>query len=254
MRVMTLNIWNYTRPWEKRRSLLAQLIEDFHPDVVALQETRHDWRYERGKGQGDQLAEVTGYHPTTVVAQVYIPILRVDEGLTLLTKNEPIATMYRKLTLHSHEREDENRRVCLGLTLTRENKRIHVFNTHFSLSPVARMTNAVESFRFVQEQSAGEPAFMMGDLNAEPDSPPIRFLSGECETHGEAGSFVDCWAEANPQNPGYTYASFEPTRRIDYVFGMNLPNGVLHADVVGSEPLDGVFPSDHMAVVVDAEI
>jgi endonuclease/exonuclease/phosphatase family metal-dependent hydrolase len=254
MRVMTYNIWNYTRPWEKRRDLIARLIKDVGPEVVALQETRHDWRHERGTGQGEQLAEMTGYHPTTVVAQVYIPILRVDEGLTLLTKEKPINSAVCELTLHPHEREDENHRVCQGITLMHDSKRVHVFNTHFSLSPVARVTNAVESARFVREQSEGEPALMMGDLNAEPDTPAIGFLLGKQEIDGEAGGFTDRWVAANGEDPGFTYASSHPVRRIDYVLGMNLPNGVQKAEVVGSEPVDGVFPSDHLGVVVDVPI
>src|SRR6059058_5990073 len=130
---MTLNIWNYNRPWDLRRQVLVDVISTHDPDVVALQETRHDWRFERGRGQGEQLAERTGYHPTSAIAQVYMPLLRVDEGLTILTRQPPVDVEVRRLTQHRQERHDENRRICLAVRMEIDGKQAHIFDTHFSL-------------------------------------------------------------------------------------------------------------------------
>jgi endonuclease/exonuclease/phosphatase family metal-dependent hydrolase len=251
MKVMTFNIWNYTRPWKERRELIAGLIEQYRPHAVALQETRHDFRYERGKGQGEQLAELTGYHATAAVGQVYLPILRVDEAVTILTLEPPKRRVERELARLPRERADENRRVCVGVLLKVDARDVYVFDTHFSLSSRARMLNAVEISRFIRDVSEGSPAVVMGDLNAEPDADPIRFLSGAFSYAGETGDFFDCWTVARPNDEGFTYASFEPVRRIDYVFARNFPATGITAEIIGSESKDGVYPSDHLGIVVD---
>lgn len=237
-----------------RRRLIADLITSLQPDVVALQETRHDFRFEGGKGQGEQLAALTGYHPTIAVAQVYIPLARVDEGLTILTRGTPQRTMLQPLTQFPQERMDENHRICLGVTIEAEGREIDIYDTHFSLSPVARRHNAREVARFAAAESGSRPMLVMGDLNAEPDEAAIRFLVGEEEINGQRADFVDCWMLANPAQPGYTYASFDPVKRIDYVLGRNLPGGVAAAEVVGRDAVDGIYPSDHLGIAVDVPL
>lgn len=251
MKLMTINIWNYNRNWRLRRERIAGLIAEHRPDVLALQETRHDWRYERGRGQGEQIAELTGYHAVSRVAQVYMPVLRIDEGLTTLTRRPPIEVVECHLTMHPRERADENQRICLGVTVELEHSRVDVYNTHFSLSTVARRTNALEVARFVKEHSAREPAFLMGDLNAGPDTQPIRFLVGEESFDGETADFVDCWVQANPKTPGYTDPSWEPIGRIDFILGRNLPKPVRRVLLVGGDAPDGVYPSDHLGLVCE---
>jgi endonuclease/exonuclease/phosphatase family metal-dependent hydrolase len=251
MKVMTFNIWNYTRPWKARRELIAGLIEQHRPHAVALQETRHDFRYERGKGQGEQLAEMTGYHATVAIGQVYLPILRVDEAVTILTQERPERTVERALTRLPRDRADENQRVCVGVQLHLNGHEIYVFDTHFSLSAPAQLSNAVEITRFIKGVSGSLPAVVMGDLNAEPDADSIRFLHGAHSHEGETGDFFDCWTAAHPEDRGFTYASFGPVRRIDYAFARNLaPTGV-SAEMVGGESKNGIYPSDHLGMVVN---
>jgi endonuclease/exonuclease/phosphatase family metal-dependent hydrolase len=248
---MTLNIWNYNPPWKERRALIVDLIKHHQPDVVALQETRHDFRFERGKGQGDQIAELTGYHPTFAVGQIYFPFPRVDEGLTVLTRQRPAHLAVTQLTMHRKERADQNQRVCLCVGVPVDGKSFYIVDTHFSLSALARRTNALEAARFVTEQAQDGTAVLMGDLNAEPDAAEIRFLTGQEPLEGQTAAFVDCWTIAHPDALGYTYASFDPVRRIDYVLGLNLPAGVKRAEIVGGGASHGIYPSDHMGIVVD---
>ena len=254
MKVMSFNIWNYTRPWPLRRKLIADLIRSHQPDVISLQETRHDFRFESGLGQGDQLAELTDYTPTFMLGQVYFPILRVDEGVTTLTREAPRKVMRLDLSMLPHEREDQNQRVCLGVRVMGDQGEVDIYNTHWSLSARARERNAVEVTRFIVQESQDRPTLVMGDFNAKPDTLPIRYLVGDASIDGASGDFVDCWLAANPGQPGFTYASFDPVRRIDYMMGRNLPRGVRNAKVIGSEPVEGVYPSDHMGILVELDL
>jgi len=257
VRCLTLNVWNYSGPWKERRRAIASIIQQHLPDVVALQETRHDFRYERGRGQAEQIAELTQYIPTWTLGQVYVPILRVDEGVSFLTRVPPSAVTTRHLTRNRHERDDENQRLCLGLTLPRARGSVHVFNTHFSMSAPARGQNAREVFEFVKDQSGSEPAILMGDLNSEPHTPEIRFLIGEevlAGTPPPAGDFQDCWTALHPHEPGFTYGSGTPVRRIDYVLARNVATSPRSAEIVGAAMVNGVYPSDHMGLLVEFDL
>lgn len=251
MKCMTFNIWNYTRPWKQRQEMIADIIGHHRPDVVALQETRHDWRYERGKGQGEQLAESVGYRATVAVGQVYVPLLHVDESLTILTLEEPLRTVRKNLTMLPHEREDENQRVCVGVVVGSAAGPVWVFNTHFSLSARARVSNAMEVTAFIHETAGEAPSLLLGDLNSEPDEHAIRYLRGELSIDGLTGDFSDCWLAGRPGDPGYTYASSQPVRRIDYVLARNLRKPVMFAERLGDESRGGTFASDHLGVIVE---
>jgi endonuclease/exonuclease/phosphatase family metal-dependent hydrolase len=161
--------------------------------------------------------------------------------------------MFRELTQLHDEREDENRRICLGVTIRSGEGWVNVFDTHFSLSPRARLLNARETARFIDEYGE-EPSFLFGDLNCEPDTAPIQFLVGNLEYEGERTDFVDCWTSLRPDDPGYTYGSFDPVRRIDYALCRNAAPGLLDARVVGGEAHDGVFASDHMGILIDVNL
>ena len=54
---------------------------------------------------------------------------------------------------------------------------------------------------------------------------------------------------------GFAAADFEPDRRIDYVFvGYPRDHGrgqTVHAELIGTEPVAGVWPSDHFGVAAD---
>ena len=106
------------------------------------------------------------------------------------------------------------------------------------------------------------PPVLLGDFNAAPDSDEIRFLRGLTSLDGRSVYFADCWAAA-AAGPGYTYdrknpyalRSHEPSNRIDYIF-VRGPDAHLRGEPIAArlaldEPVGGVWPSDHFAVVAD---
>jgi endonuclease/exonuclease/phosphatase family metal-dependent hydrolase len=108
----------------------------------------------------------------------------------------------------------------------------------------------------------GPPPVILGDLNADPDSDEMRYLRGLATLAGTSVFFADCWS-ATREDKGYTYdrknpyalRSREPSRRIDYIF-VRGPDGHLRgeplsAELAMNEPVDGVWPSDHFAVVAE---
>jgi endonuclease/exonuclease/phosphatase family metal-dependent hydrolase len=211
--------------------------------VIGLQEARHDFRFERSRGQGEQLAADTGYVVTEALAQVYVPFLRVDEGLVILSRERPIDTVVARLGRLTDERQDENRRICLGARLRQDDAEVDFYTTHFSLGPRARLNNAAEVIAFIEQHSAGRPAILTGDLNALPESPEILLLREH---------FTDVWATSSRET-GLTYPAHGPVRRIDYIFASNVQS-VHSVALVGSDAENGVYPSDHLGIVADLDL
>ena len=75
--------------------------------------------------------------------------------------------------------------------------------------------------------------------------------------------FHDAWGGAGGEGPGYTWdndnpyasAKFEANRRIDYILvGWPEARGAGHivdCRIAGNEPVGGVWPSDHHAVLAE---
>jgi len=91
LRVLTMNIWLRSDPWEQRLALLRRGLADLAPDLVGLQEVV---RVDDGD-RLDQLArlrEETGYHASTTFssdAPKATGILRAEAPLRARTVPEP---------------------------------------------------------------------------------------------------------------------------------------------------------------------
>ena len=100
-----------------------------------------------------------------------------------------------------------------------------------------------------------------GDLNAEPDSSAVRYLTGLASLDGESVYLQDAWRLAGDGGPGTTWSNRnphaaldqEPERRLDYVLsgfhGTTGKGRPIECRVVATEPIVGVWPSDHFGVL-----
>jgi hypothetical protein len=88
---------------------------------------------------------------------------------------------------------------------------------------------------------------------SDPPVPKLVFhdaweVAGQASASSATGA---TWTNANP----YARLDLEPDRRIDYVLvGWPKTGGVGHVTscrVEGLEPVDGVVPSDHLAVLAE---
>jgi endonuclease/exonuclease/phosphatase family metal-dependent hydrolase len=108
------------------------------------------------------------------------------------------------------------------------------------------------------------PPIVGGDFNADPDADEIRMMTGATTLPVEKQVFIDAWRAAGTGTPGYTWSHAnpytimdpEPERRLDYVF-VGYPRDddaggqVMTCAVEGTQPVDGVQPSDHYAVLAE---
>jgi endonuclease/exonuclease/phosphatase family metal-dependent hydrolase len=264
LRVLTWNLWHRFGPWEARRPAIAATLARLDADVVCLQEVWADTEVEFAA----ELADGLGFH------QVYgsrLDFEGVRFGNAILSR-WPI-TGSDVLALPSRA-DTEELRTCVRADVAGPRGALQVFSTHlnwrFDQSGVRQdQVRSICTFVDSSKPEGGRayPPILCGDFNADPDSDEIRMLTGRSdppvrklvfhdawEVAGEASASSATgatWSNANP----YAKRDLEPDRRIDYVFvGWPKAGGAGHVTtctVEGLEPVDGVVPSDHLALLAE---
>jgi endonuclease/exonuclease/phosphatase family metal-dependent hydrolase len=261
IRILDLNIWNYNEPWPGRRDLIQDLILDTDPDIVALQEIRYrDWTLDP-RHQADQiLAGLPGYAAVWYPAHYWPPASRESlgekewEGLAILSRHPIVDQAVLQLSRAPEDPRDHFQRLVQGAQVRTPAGPFWLFNTHYPLSAPARERVAVESRDFCVQTAGNVPFALVGDLNAEPQDPPICTLTGHAERDRNTSPLLDAWVARHPADPGYTYPAWGPTKRIDYVF---LPSTVAIQEiaVVGAVPSrETVSASDHCGLLATLHI
>lgn len=258
-RVVTANIWNRGGPWLERLPLLRAGLLDLDPDVVGLQEVL---AMPGQPSQADEIFAGTGWH-------IYnAPAWHLGGGLTF---GNAIASKHR---LHDTETialptpAGLDTRSIAFARVDAPHGPMPVFVTHLTVQAhlghvrcqqVKVLAHAVAGRAPIE----GPPPVVIGDMNAAPDSDEMRYMRGLTGLGGDCVYFADCWIVAGDGSPGLTYdranpyalRSREPSQRIDYIFvrgpDRNLRGEPISARLALDTPTNGVWPSDHHAVVAE---
>jgi len=221
---------------------IAEVIAEYQPDVVALQEVDIHWG-ERSHFQDQVRILEEKLEMNSFFGEIYnfeseeedIPSRQF--GLAVLSKTDIIHQENHLLSRLSTQSEKPGLQLMPGfpeITIEKEGIEIHIFNTHLDYrgDPMVRIAQVEETLEIMD--SANGPMILAGDLNARPNAPELSPLFNRLE---------DMWAQKEP-DPGYTFPSDQPDRRIDYI----LHSGhfrVTDAFTVQTEA------SDHLPVVAD---
>ncbi|MDY9919028.1 MAG: metallophosphoesterase [Proteiniphilum sp.] len=202
---------------------IGKLIIDINPEVVGLQEVDSVVVRSGNIDILQLLSEQTGMYATFGYSILHDG---GKYGNGVLTREKPIAV--KKIALPGAKEA----RTALIVELDK----YVVVNTHLSLTNEERLesvkiiTDAVEIY--------DKPVFLMGDLNATPDSEPITFLQ-------------DKWQIlSNPKQP--TSPSVNPRSTIDYILGYTA-KGETYAKY-RAHVIDEQVASDHRPLFVDIRL
>jgi endonuclease/exonuclease/phosphatase family metal-dependent hydrolase len=260
VRVLTWNVWGRNGPWEQRVDAIAAVLANEEPDVVCLQESWCD-------GEGGSLATTLGQRlalhavdgerrgepPTIGNAVLSRWAVRSSEThwLPRLDGGQPTRTLVRVEV-----------DAPIGVVP------VHCVHLEWPYDASAtRIAQVAAVMRFIAERradpGAGHPPVLAGDLNAVPDADEVRLLTGRTPGPTPGLVFQDAWEVAGDGGRGATWSRANPyrvdaawpERRVDYVmvaWPRPQPLGnPARCRVVGVEPVDGLQPSDHYAVVAD---
>jgi endonuclease/exonuclease/phosphatase family metal-dependent hydrolase len=265
LRVLSWNLWWHHGPWEARLPAILDAVAALDPDVACFQEVWVD------EATGDSLAARIAARLGGGFSHVESSRL-VIEGVSFgnaVVSRWPI-TGSEVLDLPAPSTSEELR-TCLRADVETPDGPVQLYSTHLNWrfdESAVRQEQVRAICAFVAAAPARTfPPVLCGDFNAAPDSDEIRMLTGRMAVPVEKLVFHDAWEVAgDPADRGTTWSNanpyacldLEPDRRIDYVFvGWPKAGGRGHVEscsVVGTEPVDGVVPSDHYGVLATIRI
>jgi endonuclease/exonuclease/phosphatase family metal-dependent hydrolase len=251
-RLMSYNI-RYDTPadgmdaWPKRKQAVAELLRKHAPDIFGLQEAlphqiaglslalpEYGWfgvgRDAGGTGEG-------------------VPVFYRKDRFTLLQSG----TFWLSETPDQPSRgwDAALNRICsYGLFEEKPSRhRLWLINCHFDH---AGQMAGIESTRLVLDMitrlnTDNSPLVLMGDFNAEPDSPPIVLLKQHLADSRDI-------SRSQPTGPSGTFSGFSAgnavTRRIDYQFIAETDQVKVLGHEVLEDTVNGRYPSDHLPILV----
>jgi endonuclease/exonuclease/phosphatase family metal-dependent hydrolase len=254
VRVVTWNVWGLYGPWQEREAAITATLAAARPDVVVLAES---W----AKGDDSQAARLAGPLGLPHFAFSGVPAQEDDAALS------GVAVLSRwPITSQASSTFGALRVQQAGIAGPRGPLQVYgvVMDAWWldqSSERQASVRGMLEHLHAHQDDST--PLVVCGDFNADPDSDEIRMLTGRTTAPAPGLSFYDAWEVAGGDDRGCTWSNANswatqllwPDRRIDYIFTAAPRRGggghPLAAELLGTRPVEGMFPSDHFALQAD---
>ena len=247
--VMTYNIHiencnEQPRPWDERKSMVAQVIHSRAPEIIGLQGAslgQTDWlnsalkEYEYYAPTAQNLEMGTDICPILYARNVYESL---DQGTILI--GEAIAKVDSKR--HDHPSRYLN---WVKLRHIESQKILFVLNTKISVNAKSDKQKVADRIQESINVLVGEDTFIfLADLAQSPQSEIINEIS-KWANDSESNSLVSI-SDQEATHPGWKKIRKHTGKRVDYIFlSMDIPaNSYEVLDVA----YDGEYPSDHLPV------
>jgi endonuclease/exonuclease/phosphatase family metal-dependent hydrolase len=278
IRVMTQNTWGWyfhTPPlgigyarsgkpppaWTSRNAVLTNGIRRLSPDVIAFQEAIRTEAF-------DQIADMLGpsYHLAHQRA-------RQDDGSgATIASRWPINAIH-EVDLHVTDRTGDFPCVTLIAEIEAPSPfgRLllanHVPNWELDFER-ERELQAVVAARAIDALRSSKIAHTVvaGDFNVDLEAASMRFWAGRQSFQDTSVSYTDAWTRVRPGEAGHTVSPRNPVRskgtwpqdhgaKIDHILIRDVNHGpsleVTSCSLAFTEPVDGLWASDHFGVVAD---
>ncbi|MBM3673813.1 MAG: endonuclease/exonuclease/phosphatase family protein [Actinobacteria bacterium] len=264
LRVAAWNVWARYADWEARSPAIAEHLRRVEPDVCLLCEV---WEEPGGRSQAAELATALGGFDHVFASNLVVAD-GVHAGNAIVSRWPIIRTEVRTLPREAGGVVDDEgeERICVFAEVDGPRGAIQCFCAHLSWRGdhgAIRQEQVRAICAFVRETRPRTfPPVLGTDLNADPDCDEIRMLTGRAAAPVRGVWFRDAWEQAG-EGAGNTWSNENPwatsnldvNRRIDYVMvGPPKLGGVghvLHAELLGVAPVDGMVASDHYGIVAD---
>lgn len=256
LRAMTWNLWWRFGPrWDDRQPGILATLDRLRPDLVALQEV---WAGD-GTSQAHQLAEELGMH-AVFASPSYPPApdqAGFDLGIAVLSR-WPILDHEAPVMPARHRSWDP---VALTVRVEHPAGPLPIVAACLDYG-VPYTDDRIAQGDFIAGLATDPrfdgpcPVLLMGDLNAAVDSPVLR---------GVGDVLTDAWIAGGGAPDAITLPSTHPSapleagpqmvdQRIDHIFfrpGREDQHVLVEGVQIAGDPIGGIHPSDHRAVVAD---
>ena len=245
--------------WENRVEMIAREINQIRPDILGLQEIRFHPTYNATLlGSISNLIGVSNQkferHMLNDLLEL-IPEYRfshwqpgmkykdgIVEGVAIVSRYPIIETEFENLGKNAG---DGNKRVCLKAQIAHPAQNLLFYNTHLTYAITGQVSQTTKLMNFINRTSAHDvPQILTGDMNiVKKFQAPLSVLVSQ-------DSLKDAWRSANGDEKGFTYPSWNPKERLDYILYRNLPDPFL-CSISGYAMNKDNWPSDHCSLYAD---
>jgi endonuclease/exonuclease/phosphatase family metal-dependent hydrolase len=233
LRVMTYNI-HVGVGMDKKLDLarIAGVINAQHPDLVGLQEV------DRGVTRTQRIDEIVELAKLTRMDYAFAFNLHYQGGqygVAILTRFPIRATEHR---LYQNTREAE-RRGFIRAEVSVHGSILNFVTTHLDYQNEDGRLFETQQLLSALKDVKG-PLIVVGDFNEIPSGRAYQLMRYQ---------FGDSWIEARATDPGFSYPTDKPSKRIDYIFFRASDRvRTKRSWIVTTEA------SDHVPVVADLEV
>jgi endonuclease/exonuclease/phosphatase family metal-dependent hydrolase len=254
MKIITFNIWNHNRDFEKRLELLIDELKGCNADVIALQEVRDQSIAER---VANELS----------LNYFYKKYPFDQEGLAILSKYEIEDTW-----TSWDESEDIHNSGIQQCIVMIDGLKVSLMNVHLDYEYASN--REVEIVKAIQhlKQTDYDISILLGDFNTVENSSIYRFLTGEQSLLTENTWYIDLvesYCVRNKlamdntidfiDNPRWKESvTLEVPKRFDWILleePYPAPNPILvDYKLLGKIETNGLTPSDHYGVLIELEL
>ncbi len=250
MKLVTFNIrcaWNNDgiNSFRHRAGTILWRIREERPDIVAFQECTsqimaflRDSLPEYTVVFNQRNADLKGEGLATALRKEAVELLGLDAFWLSPTPFLPGSR---------YEEQSNCPRICQCLTLRCEDKVFRVYNLHLDhVSDLARRLGMEAALRRVKEDrdKLPSPLFLLGDLNATPDSGVIAYA-------GDNPLLPLAELTAPVDYTFHAYGNQPAPYKIDYIFSDADTADQPHTVSTWTDEDDGIFLSDHYPVALD---
>lgn len=277
MRVLTWNVQGRVGDWQTRHQAVVSVLQDAAPDIVMLQES---WVEPNGSTQAQKLGDTVGLHAAS--AAVLAGFDRYPQAsywvVNALLSRWPIQIL-KAVSLHD-ENDMPTWRHVLIVRVERPELEGGTFlaaGTHLEHGLERSVTRSAQLGHLLGEVSGclgsseqwrdEPPAIVAGDFNAVPWSDEMRRATGASTPFLPGFVLVDAWDACGNTERGDTWAArnplvprraIHPNRRLDYIMTTSprrrKSGSFISCELCGVEPVNGIQPSDHYAVLAEVDL
>lgn len=232
LKLITFNIWHNQGDWAARLPLLIEALEAQDADVIALQEVLEDASASL-PNQAQTLADALGGYEVHFVSTDAEGAPR-RYGNAILSRPPVLQHDWKKL-----EPLDDYR-TAVRVRVAVDGRPVDVVNTHLAWQQDAagvRARQIADLMAWLPQDDV--PLIVTGDFNAQQTDPGLARLAGPrfltALPHG---------AVVTTLNP----AKNHPERQIDHIFAERENFIFSQSVLIGAQPTNGEYPSDHFGV------
>ncbi len=242
MKIITLNTWGNSGPYQERWNFLLEELKTYHPDILFLQEVFEPTLAKKIKESFSYPYLLSSY----------------EAGLAIISRSPIFKNQTLKYKAISPSEQQDRQALLVEFKLKGE--KILAVNTHLSWrieDKLIRLEQVQELLQTIANK--GYRALLAGDFNDVRGSSPIDEI--------EKADYIDLCNLVHPkkklftwnnQNPFIqTHSVKFPDRQIDFLFlhrKLMTSNRVKSCEIIFNRPnQNGIYPSDHYGILTEIE-